>query len=333
LSDRIEQLHTWLRGVIGTSDYTFAPASSDASFRRYFRIEYGDNVRIVMDAPPEHENCLPYIKIAEALHSLGLHVPEIYAKDLDQGFMLISDLGNEQYLQVLNADNADTLYQDALNALLKLQTSSLDLALPPYDHAMLLREMEIFREWYLLAHLQRDLSDSEQKTLDESFEFLASAILEQPTVIVHRDYHSRNLLRTEENNPGILDFQDAVVGPVTYDVVSLLRDCYITWPVDKIMGWLEQYYHVLHETSVLQDCSLEQFRRWFDLTGTQRHLKATGIFARLNHRDNKPDYLGDIPRTLKYVEGVCEQYPELNGLKILLNNLDYDVQPINVKEN
>ncbi len=322
MSDRIEQIHLWLKPIIKQDDYSFAPASSDASFRRYFRIQYDGRSQIVMDAPPEQENSEKFITIANQMASFGLNVPIISASDLDKGFLLISDLGNREYLYELNADTVERLYGDALSSLVVLQTQGIDFDLPHYDRALLMREMEIFREWYLGKHINYELDDKLNKEIDSCFEFLAQSALEQDKVIVHRDYHSRNLLITEENNPGILDFQDAVIGPVTYDLVSLLRDCYVQWPIDLVRQWVIAYHNRCLQSGILKDVSEQQFIRWFDLMGIQRHLKASGIFARLNYRDNKPDYLKDIPRTLNYVKQASKTYPELEPISILLDKVE-----------
>lgn len=318
MPQRLEQLQRWLSDELGLPEYTIAPASADASFRRYFRILFDGESRIVMDAPPDKEDSRPFVSIGRQLRGIGLNVPEILAEDLQQGFLLLSDLGDRQYLDVLDAQNAGRLYGDAMGALATLQASGPGAQqLPPYDRELLWREMELFREWYLGKHLGLVLNPGEQKVLDETFELLVASALEQPAVSVHRDYHSRNLM-VSEHNPGILDFQDAVYGPLTYDLVSLLRDCYIAWPREQVEGWVSGYHDMAFEQGILGERQLERFLRWFDLMGVQRHLKATGIFARLNHRDGKPGYLNDIPRTLGYVVEVCGRYPQLRPLRALL---------------
>jgi len=269
-----------------------------------------------MDAPPFRENVSPYLHIARLLAGLGLNVPIVLEENLEQGFLLLSDLGSEQYLAILNNSNVETLYADALAALLVIQKSAPNQpgALPAYDRALLQRELEIFREWYLQKHLGLRLSRQQETIINESYELLINSALQQPTVFVHRDYHSRNLMKTTKNNPGILDFQDAVIGPVTYDIVSLLKDCYISWPRARVEAWALQHKSKLVESGVIQDVDDKQFLRWFDFMGAQRHLKATGIFARLDLRDGKPDYLKDIPRTLSYVFDVSQRYDELHPL-------------------
>lgn len=308
---RLEQLNHWLQSDIGLPGYAIAPASSDASFRRYFRVTFGGESRIVMDAPPDKEDIRPFVSIARRLHAIGLHVPEILAEDEQQGFLLLSDLGSRQYLPELNSSTVERLYGDAMGALITLQVCGpREGELPSYDHALLLREMELFREWYLGRHMSIALDDHELRMISEAFELLAQSALVQPRVAVHRDYHSRNLMVCD-HNPGILDFQDAVIGPVTYDLVSLLRDCYIAWPREQVVSWVLGYHDLALDSGILPYRMEEQFVRWFDLMGVQRHLKATGIFARLNHRDGKPGYLNDIPRTLGYVRTVARDYPEL----------------------
>ncbi|MHB8346237.1 MAG: aminoglycoside phosphotransferase family protein [Acidiferrobacterales bacterium] len=320
MDDRLEVLKDWVITALGCVDCDFCPASEDASFRRYFRVTTGSSSYIAMDAPPDKEDLGPYIAVARRFHALGLHVPEVFHQDLDRGFMLLSDLGDRMYFRHLSEQSVERLYGDALGALVVLQAGIFtDSAfLPDYDYALLIREMELFREWYLSRHLGADLSAGEHAALDRTFELLARFALDQPRVWVHRDYHSRNLMVTAENSPGILDFQDAVCGPITYDLVSLLRDCYIAWPRARVEDWVLGY-QMLALQSGLPVCEDEAlFLRWFDLMGVQRHLKAAGIFARLNHRDGKAGYLPDIPRTLGYVVEVSARYPELDPLHRLL---------------
>ncbi len=315
---RFEQLNHWLTNTLGLPAYEIAPASSDASFRRYFRITFGGESRIVMDAPPDKEDSRPFVSIAKQLHAVGLNVPEILAEDLEQGFLLLSDLGTQQYLSALSIDTVDRLYGDALGALAVLQTCGPGAeSLPDYNEALLRREMDLFRDWYLGRHLGLTSGKSEEAVLDEAFTLLVENALDQPQVSVHRDYHSRNLM-VSAHNPGILDFQDAVHGPVTYDLVSLLRDCYIDWPRERVEKWVLGYHDIAIDHGILRGPQEERFLRWFDLMGVQRHLKATGIFARLNHRDGKSGYLNDIPRTLGYVVEVSGRYPELGTFKRLL---------------
>jgi aminoglycoside/choline kinase family phosphotransferase len=320
VNDRELLLRDWLRTVLTVAPTQIAPASSDASFRRYFRVWYDGQTRIVMDAPPDKENCRPFVAIARAMRGLGLNTPEILAEDIDLGFLLLSDFGNQQYLAALNPHSADPLYGDALAALAQLQTGGdPDTSLlPPYDSALLHQEMELFRHWFLGRQVGLELNADEQHTLDQSFAVLAANALEQPRVWVHRDYHSRNLMVTGPANPGVLDFQDAVVGAVTYDLVSLLRDCYIAWPRAQVEAWALAHQARLQTLGMVGVEDAAQFLRWFDWMGVQRHLKAIGIFARLHLRDGKAGYLQDIPRTLGYVLEVSNRYPELAALQTLL---------------
>ncbi len=276
-----------------------------------------------MDAPPAQEDCGPYVHIAREFLALGLNVPEILQADLARGFLLLSDLGARQYLDELNESSVEGLYGAALEALLSLQAQcdTHAIGLPPYDHALLMREMGLFGEWFVHKHLGLTLNAAQAAELEAICEMLAQSALEQPTVCVHRDYHSRNLMVTEDNNPGILDFQDAVIGPVTYDLVSLLRDCYIAWPPAQVREWARHYRQRALEVGLLSEDNEAQFLRWFDWMGIQRHLKAIGIFARLNSRDGKPGYLKDIPRTLGYVVAISRRYEELQPLHELLRDV------------
>lgn len=315
--DRLDALNAWLGDVLTSSDFGIAAASNDASFRRYYRVRHRSGTFIAMDAPPDKEDCGPFVKIAAAFGQLGLNVPRVLEADTEQGFLLLTDLGQYTYLRELNRDNYRRLYRDALNALFVLQTRGTPGdVLPDYSAALLMNEMALFRDWFLDRHLGVAMDNGTAAALQEAFEFLAAAALEQPRVWVHRDYHSRNLMVTADNNPGILDFQDAVFGPVTYDLVALLRDCYVSWPAARVKAWLTGYYRRLRRSGLLPpEADAARFRLWFDLMGVQRHLKAAGIFARLHHRDGKPDYLKEIPRTLNYVVEVCGQYRELGGLR------------------
>ncbi len=318
---RLAALTEWVTRVLRDPRCTLRPASVDASFRRYFRVHRGDGTTLIaMDAPPDKEDCRPYIRIAQAFRTFGLNVPEIIAHDLERGFLLVTDLGDRLYLAALNAASVERLYQDAMQSLVRLQRVPPEAVawLPPYDADLLHREMALFRDWYLVRHLGLTLTDGQHAVLDATFARLCDAALEQPRVAVHRDYHSRNLTVTAKNNPGILDFQDAVIGPVTYDLVSLLRDCYIAWPAEQVRAWALGYRAAAARAGVAVGHDEAVFLRWFDLMGVQRHLKAAGIFARLYHRDGKPSYLKDIPRTLDYVRAVAARYAELAGLAELV---------------
>ncbi|MCU7937569.1 MAG: phosphotransferase [Candidatus Thiodiazotropha sp. (ex Dulcina madagascariensis)] len=314
MPQRIEQLKAWLVSLPGLRDFSFEPASGDASFRRYFRIRAAGQSYIAMDAPPEKEDSKPFVQVAQAFESIGLNVPHIHAKDLSQGFMLLEDLGSVLYLDKLTMETADRLYGDALGALATLQACGPLQGLPHYDRRLLMREMGLFREWLLGRELSLTLTDDEQRMLDQVFTLLADNALQQPQVCVHRDYHSRNLMVTERHNPGILDFQDAVIGPVTYDLVSLLRDCYISWPGEQTQAWVMGYFELAQQSGVLRTVDEAQFLTWFDLMGVQRHLKASGIFARLNQRDGKSGYLKEIPRTLGYIDRLADRHRQLESL-------------------
>ncbi len=316
MPQRLALLKTWLTDTLGASVFDITPASSDASFRRYFRVHHQGESLIVMDAPPAQEDTRAFIHVAGLLTAQGLTAPRMLAKDASQGFLLLTDLGDTPYLNVLSDETADVLYGDALQALLTMQQIDVKQLtdISPYDHALLMQEMNLFRDWYLQAHLAQTFSPQQTGVLTAVFEQLATSALAQPVVFVHRDYHSRNLMRTETANPGIIDFQDAVQGPVTYDLVSLLRDCYIRWPRERVEAWALAYLRDAQRVGIVDAVSDEGWLRWFDWMGVQRHLKAAGIFARLNLRDGKPGYLDDIPRTLSYVREVAGRYVELSPL-------------------
>lgn len=317
MGERREILQEWAREQLGWPDADIVPASADASFRRYFRIRDNSSSYILMDAPPEREDCAPFVHVTRLLLELGLHVPEILAEDSVRGFLLLSDLGDRLYLDELDDSNVDRLYGDALGALAALQSRTPDdSGLPPYDRRLLMFEMSLFPDWLLGTHLDMTLDAAEQARLQAVFGLLADNALQQPAVCVHRDFHSRNLMISDYHNPGVLDYQDAVIGPMTYDLVSLLRDCYIRWPRQQVECWALGYYGLAMQTGILRPDQADErrFLRWFDWMGVQRHLKAAGIFARLNHRDGKPGYLADIPRTLGYVREVCADYAELEPL-------------------
>ena len=312
---RVQAIRCWLDSIDGLAGAEMAPASADASFRRYFRVRTDDVSRIVMDAPPEKENCEPFIRIAEQLVSFGLNAPVILEKDLQQGFLLLSDLGSIQFLPMLqdNAGLADTLYGDAIDALVQLQENgaTAQRKLPPYDDKLLRFELSLFSDWLCARHLGVEIAD--KPSWINTCNTLVDNALEQPGVFVHRDYHSRNLMFVDENNPGILDFQDAVEGPYTYDLVSLLKDCYISWPADQVLQFATTFFEK-RRGALPNDIDQATFVRHFELMGVQRQLKAAGIFARLNHRDGKPTYMLDIPRTLNYVLEVVPRYTELAWL-------------------
>ncbi len=310
---RLAALTRWVVEDLGFTGSRIEPASADASFRRYFRLTRGADTYIIMDAPPEKEDVAPFVRVAQLLAGMNLNVPIVLARDMPQGLLLLSDLGSRQYLDELRAGReVDQLYADALEALVTLQTADVAAAssLPAYDRALLLREMELFPEWFLERHLGCVVGGEERAMLQRLFDALVRAALAQPRTFVHRDYHSRNLLLTTENNPGILDFQDAVLGPVTYDAVSLLKDCYIAWPVQRVRAWALSYRERLLAAGIDLPADPGEFVYWFDLMGLQRHIKVLGIFARLYYRDGKPGYLKDLPRVLEYTRAVAASYPE-----------------------
>ena len=306
------------------TDFELAPASGDASFRRYFRVTAGNDTFIAMDAPPAQEDCLPFVTVQSQLESIGLNVPALLASDLDAGFLLLSDLGTRLYLDELTAspERADALYADALDALATLQRggAAFEQGLPPFDQPFIRRELALFHDWLCGTHLGYAWPDSAEDAWAGLSNLLINAALDQATVFVHRDYHSRNLMVTRTNNPGILDFQDAVAGPLTYDLVSLLKDCYVTWPAERVDAWATSFFDRL-ERDVRERVGRERFLRDFALMGVQRHLKAAGIFARLNHRDGKPGYMHDIPRTLAYVMALRDDFPELAFLYELIEDV------------
>ncbi len=316
--DRLTQLTRWLDSLSENTYIDLKPASADASFRQYFRVTNNKDNKtyIVMDAPPEKEDCHPFLLVTDLIRGVGVNAPDVISMDIHQGFLLLDDLGSKPYLDYLDENNADKLYIDAIDALVKMQT--IDGMLPAYDEQRLQTEMDLFETWYLKRHLGIELDQSLQAKLDSVCKVLIENALEQPQVFVHRDYHSRNLMITDENNPGVIDYQDAVIGPISYDLVSLFKDCYIEWPRERIELWLEQYLARITPAQLIEKDTLI---RWFDLMGVQRHLKVLGIFARLNYRDGKTQYLRDLPLTLKYVLDACQSYDELQPLKILFEEM------------
>lgn len=319
----IEDLRTlamldWLENDLLLTILHCAVASSDASFRRYFRIKTPEGSFIVMDAPPEKEKLESFIRVADLMAKAQLHVPAIFQQNLTDGFLLLEDFGSTCFSTQLNNQNADCLYQSALDSLFNLQseTNLQNSNLPGYDEALLQRELGIFEEWFLGHYLDIEIPVVLWQNVRT---VLINSALEQPVTTVHRDYHSRNLMVLDSHSPGVLDFQDAVLGPITYDLVSLLRDCYIAWSAEQVEQWMTGYYQRLQQVNLI-NCELAQFKRWFDLMGMQRHLKAIGIFSRLNFRDQKPNYLDDIPRTLNYVTDQAEAYPEFAEFSAFLNN-------------
>lgn len=320
--ERLHLLESWIKEQFPTQSFTLQPASADASFRRYFRIFFSDQTMIVMDAPPQHEDCEPFLRVAEILASSGVHVPAIVARNLERGFLLLSDLGNTTFLQALTdqPENADQLYHAATDALVKMQLSHHAESLPPYDEALLRRELDLFADWYIARHLQLNLNDNQQGVLHAVFAKILQNNLAQPRALVHRDYHSRNLMVTTPN-PGIIDFQDAVFGPITYDLVSLLKDAYIRWDEERLLDWVIRYWEKARKAGLPVSNDFAAFYRDFEWMGVQRHLKVLGIFARLNYRDGKTMYLNDMPLVMEYLRKACERYLELNPLLNLLDEI------------
>lgn len=330
VDSRYENLVSWLDrclpsvfaargwGVPGTARLT--PASSDASFRRYFRWEDGARSLIVMDAPPPQEDCRPFVKVAGLLARAGVHVPEILAADLEQGFLLLPDLGRQTYLEVIDEGNADGLFEDALQALVAFQQLPVADQLPPYDEALLRRELQLFPDWYLARHLGVTLGGAALQAWQDTCDLLVASALAQPRVLVHRDYMPRNLMLSTPN-PGVLDFQDAVCGPVSYDVTCLFKDAFLSWPQARVDAWLARYWQLAQAAGIALPASFAEFQRASDLMGAQRHLKVIGIFARICHRDGKPKYLADVPRFFAYLQEVIGRRPELAPLAELLASL------------
>ena len=368
---RQQQLTLWLHSQFPNQSFTLAPASADASFRRYFRATFADGqTRVVMDAPPQHEDCRPFLHIAQLFQDAGIHVPHVYAHDLKQGFLLLSDLGNTTYLQALGEGSADTaraLYGAATDTLIKIQLATRENELPPYNEAVLLREMRLFPEWYITKHLNVTLSEAQHAKLETVFARIVANNLAQPKVYVHRDYHSRNLMVVDSNryphfphtnpdgttshstkpasgqvagyppageganaslredcliSPGILDFQDALYGPITYDLASLFKDAYIRWEEAEIIDWLVRYWEKARKVGLPVADDFSVFYRDYEWMAVQRHLKVLGIFARLYHRDGKDGYLKDLPLVMSYLRAACARYIDLKPLLNLLDTLE-----------
>jgi len=321
---RLSSLQEWLSGLtsISTKPDSIRPASSDASFRRYFRVDADDTSYIVMDAPPEHENVQPFIHAAEVFRQAGVSVPHIIEQDVENGFLLLSDLGSTTYMHQLGNDTAHKLYMDAIGALLQIQQQSRPGVFPEYDRAMLLREMMLFPEWFVGKHVNATLTDKQSADLKAVFDVLLANNLAQPQVYVHRDYHSRNLMVMGQGNPGVLDFQDAVYGPITYDLVSLLRDAYVEWDEEMVLDWVIRYWEGAKRAGLPVNPDIDAFYRDFEFMGLQRHLKVLGIFARLSHRDGKHGYLNDLPLVMEYARKTARRYKELKPLERLLDELE-----------
>lgn len=322
---RFTQLSAWL-GTLQAPALrldSLRPASTDASFRRYFRLDASDGVSyIAMDAPPPQENVRTFMQVAEIFDQAGVSVPKIVAHDVENGFLLLTDLGSTTYLHALNHDSAYKLYIDAIDTLVLIQAQSLPEVLPEYDRPFLLRELMIFPEWYIGKHLGVTLTDAQSAELNKVFDTLLANILAQPQVYVHRDYHSRNLMVLPNGNPGVLDFQDARYGPISYDVVSLLRDAYIQWDEEIVLDLAIRYWERAKRAGLPVALDIDSFYRDFEFTGLQRHLKILGIFARLYHRDGKDVYLNDLPLVMTYVRNAANRYKELKPLVRLLDQVE-----------
>ena len=318
---RRHALERWLHSQLREAPFSLTPASEDASFRRYFRATLEDGASFVaMDAPPDKEDCRPFIHVAGLLRSAGVHAPQVHAHDLAQGFLLLTDLGTRTYLQELTPVNAPQLLSDATEALIRWQVATRPGELPPYDEALLRREMQLFPDWYVGRHLQLELNAEQKGALEGIFALLVKSALAQPQVYVHRDYMPRNLMLCNPN-PGVLDFQDAVIGPITYDMVSLVRDAFLSWPEEPLLDWTVHYWEKAKRAGLPVDTDFGDFWRAFEWMGLQRHLKVLGIFARINYRDGKPKYLADTPRFVAYVRAVCRRYPALAPLNRVLDEL------------
>jgi hypothetical protein len=325
---RLALLAAWTRETLATDAFAIAPASADASFRRYFRVvpagshAYAPHRSlVVMDAPPPMEDCAPFVRIAGLLARAGVHAPQVLAADLPRGFLLLTDLGERTYLAALDPASADALYRDAIEALVRWQCATREGELPPYDEALLRRELALFPDWYVGRHLGATLSPAQAAVLDAAFRQVLDNNLAQPRVFVHRDYHSRNLM-VATPNPGVLDFQDAVIGPITYDLVSLLRDAYVSWDEEREIDWAIRYWERARRAGLPVDGDFGSFWRDFEWMGVQRQLKVLGIFARLAHRDGKHGYVGDMPRVMAYLRRACDRYRALAPLAGLLDELD-----------
>ena len=320
--ERSASLKRWLAAHAASPEFALSPASADASFRRYFRVRYEDgSTHIVMDAPPQFEDCAAFVKVAQMMADCGLNVPQVIASDIDQGFLLLSDLGSKMYLSALDDKTADNLFDDATTALVRWQLASRDDMLPRYDDELLRRELNLFPEWYVVKHLGVSLDQEQRAAIQSVFDLIIRDNLSQPSTYVHRDFMPRNLMVCEPN-PGILDFQDAVYGPISYDVVSLFRDAFVSWEEERVLDWVARYWEKARAADLPVRSDFGEFYREFEWMGLQRHLKVLGIFARIRYRDGKPAYLEDAPRFVKYIRAVGERYSALAPLMRLFDKLD-----------
>lgn len=315
--NRSAERSAFVRRHLPNPNFRIAPASADASFRSYWRVTTGGSSVILMDAPPDKEPIAPWLDIGARLRAAGVHTPKVFAGDAAAGFVLMEDLGTRTYLPELNDASADALYGDALDALFAMQTRVDAADLPRFDAARTIPEMALLGEWFLQRHLNFTPSCAECDVIETALRLIANTLDEQPRRLMHRDYHSRNLMIVEYNNPAVIDFQGAMLGPIAYDPASLLRDCYIDWPIERVYAWVEAYRQRLAVAGIVA-VNGANFRRWFDLTGLQRHIKVLGLFCRLNYRDGKPDYLADLPRVFAYVVEVARSYPALVDFSTLL---------------
>ncbi len=316
------QIQDWLAGLLPGRPCSLAPASADASFRRYLRASFADGATlVVMDAPPGHEDVRPWLHVQRLFHDAGVHVPEVVAEDVERGFLLLSDLGSTTYLAALTDANADGHYGAAIEALTRIQLASRPGELPPYDRDLLKRELDLFPDWYLARHVGLELTERQRAELAAVFEKILAVNLAEPAVHVHRDYHSRNLM-VAEPNPGIIDFQDAVFGPISYDLVSLFKDAYLEWPEERVLDWLIRYWQRARQAGLPVRRDFGDFHRDYEWMGVQRHVKVLGIFARLYHRDGKDGYLKDMPLVAKYLRAACERYRDLTPLLRLLDQVE-----------
>jgi aminoglycoside/choline kinase family phosphotransferase len=318
----------WISEILASTDFQMNPIQGDASFRAYYRIHHADKTYIAMLAPPDKEKTDAFVAIAKSWKSYGLQVPTVWAWQPQQGFALLSDFGDTLLLAVLNDKTAPGYYKRAMQTLLPLQIAKpSDYHLPPFIGAHARGELGLFDEWFVEKLLNISLSSKERNHFENIYELLLNSIQNQTQVVIHRDYHSRNLMVLHDNDLGVIDFQDAMIGPITYDLASLLKDCYIAWPENKIVAWVQDFYQMLKDKKRLEDVSLAEFIQWFDYVGLQRHLKVLGIFSRLKLRDNKPNYLKDMPRIMQYVLNVTARYPLLSEFDSWLRQMVLPILP------
>tara|TARA_Y100000389_G_scaffold120146_1_gene117356 strand:+ start:4829 stop:5797 length:969 start_codon:yes stop_codon:yes gene_type:complete len=313
--NKISDLTKWVKKYY-PQDFTIEKASEDASFRSYYRVMSQGDTKIIMDAPPQHEPLTSFLDVTKRLALAKINVPIIYEVDESKGYILMSDLGKNNYLDALNKETVYCLYTDAIDVICRIQNEASSKGLEVFDMNIQIKEMDLFKDWFLEKHLKMNLNQDQSIYLKDFNEILARRISKIPTTFIHRDFHSRNLMVTDKNNPGVLDYQDAMIGPMTYDLVSLLKDCYIKWDDELIYKMVKTYFQRLE-----QSITYDEFEYWFDMTGLQRHLKAIGIFSRLYYRDQKSSYLKDIPKTLNYIVELCTKYPELHEFQILAKQI------------